>query len=148
MTDEPTPAEPPVTSGEVVSEPVTSGEWLAPPAAADRLGMSERTLWRLVKQGRYQKRVENRRAEILVPLPVTGAAEESRGNVSVVPVSQPDTVTLAVIAELRRQHDDATERLTRQAEQLGALRAERDALAEQLERAQRSWWRKLLDVIR
>jgi predicted DNA-binding protein (UPF0251 family) len=109
MTDEEA-QEPTVTSGEVVSEPDVSGEWLSPPAAADRLGMSERTLWRLVKQGRYQKRTVNRRAEILVPATVTGATGKNTGNTPAVPDRAPDMLALAIIEELRdqRQHDAET----------------------------------------
>ena len=62
-----------VTASEVLADDrQVSGEWLPPATAASRLGVSERTLWRLVKAGRYHRRVVDRKAMILVPLPDTG----------------------------------------------------------------------------
>src|SRR3954467_9804645 len=68
----------PLTDGDVVAgAELPPGEWLPPATAASRLGVSERTLWRLVKAGRYHRRVVDRKAMILVPgavpLPDTSA---------------------------------------------------------------------------
>lgn len=137
MTDEGT--EQTVTTGEVVSTPDTSGEWLSPPAAADRLGMSERTLWRKVSEGRYQKRVVNRRAEILVPVPVTGATEENQENALVAPDRAPDSMALAVIDELKQQRRQDNETIASLTGRLTALERENAVLKERLT----PWWRRL-----
>jgi hypothetical protein len=61
---------PDLTTGELLTAdaPVV-GVWLPPAAAAARLGLSERTLWRQVKAGRYHKRTLGGRSTVLVPLP-------------------------------------------------------------------------------
>jgi len=117
-------------SGEIVSEAFDGpGDWLPPADAARRIGVSERTLWRRVNAGQYQRKVVSGKAVILVPLAgsVPNTAELA------VPAT-PDAVTLAVIEELRRQHEESAERLTRQAtkieaqaEEIGGLKAQRDA---------------------
>jgi hypothetical protein len=121
------------------------GDWLAPATAASMLGVSERTLWRLVKAGRYHRRTVDRKALILVPrtgtVPDTGAniptdpapsvaVANVSGNVSNVT----DTLALAIVDELRRQHTATLVTLAEkdtiisaQAETIGSLRTERDA---------------------
>jgi AraC-like DNA-binding protein len=144
-----TPQEPTVTRGEVISEPVTSGEWLTPSSAADRLGMSERTLWRMVKDGRYQKRLVNRRAEILVPVSDTSATGNATETALSLSDRPSDTLALAVIEELRQQRQTDNDRLTRQTDEIKALaeraaaaEARADLLAAELERLrERRWWR-------
>lgn len=144
MTDEPI-SEPTVTSGEVVSASDTTGTWLSPPAAASRLGVSERTLWRHVNAGRYHKRVVAGRAEILVPEGADSLPDNSA--TAIAPVT-PDAALLAVVAELKeRRQQDAdlidrlTGRLTGQAEEIGKLKQERDDLAAKLATAGRRRWR-------
>jgi hypothetical protein len=137
MTD--TPDSMPVT-GEVVDESFAGkGEWLAPPLAAIRLDISERTLWRRVDAGKLRKRIVSGRAQVYVPL--SGAApatEESRENTEetseiahVTPDRQSDVLALALIQEFqaRREKDAATitsltETVTRQAEEIGRLTGE------------------------
>lgn len=131
--------EPTVTSGEVIDSPDTLGEWLSPPAAADRLGMSERTLWRLVKEGRYQRRLVNRRAEILVPLPVMGANEKNEEIAVSVPDRPPDTLGIAILNELRLQRTADTETIAKLTSRLTELERENAVLQERLQ----PWWRRL-----
>jgi hypothetical protein len=50
------------------------GEWLGPPEAEQRLGISERTLYRRIAAGRLKKRVlDDGRIEVWVSVPVTDA---------------------------------------------------------------------------
>jgi len=44
------------------------GEWLKARQAAIRLGISDRTLWRRVNEGKLKKRLERNQAEVYVPL--------------------------------------------------------------------------------
>jgi hypothetical protein len=151
MTDEQIP-DPPVTSGEVVNTPDVTGEWLSPASAASRLGISERTLWRHVNAGRYHKRIESGRAEVLVPI---GSATGAPDNSAMPPMpAVPDAdrqMSLALLGELRRRLDeeaDRQRRLTvkteRQAQEIGRLQAqldaERRARAEAERRRARRWW--------
>src|SRR3954470_9299318 len=99
-------------AGEVVAgEALPAREWLPPAAAASRLGVSERTLWRLVKAGRYHRRAVDRKAMILVPgaapLPATGAIsvpellpDTTRGMLSGNVSGVTDTAVLAIVDEL------------------------------------------------
>ena len=121
-----------VTASDVLADDrQVSGEWLPPATAASRLGVSERTLWRLVKAGRYHRRVVDRKATILVPLPDMGATpgEPSlpdtmlatpSGSVSGVT----DTAVLAIVDELRRQAEASLALIAQQAETIGQLRAD------------------------
>jgi hypothetical protein len=156
MTDTPdTPGHP--ISGDIVSAPDVTGEWLPPAAAALRLGISERTLWRHVNAGRYHKRITSGRAEILTP---EGAAVPDN-SATPTGLAVPDDdrqMSLAIIEELRRRLDteaDRQRRLSvkteRQAQEIGRLQAARAAaeqraadLAERLRAAERPWWRKIL----
>lgn len=147
--------EPTVTTGEVVSEPVTTGEWLTPPEAATRLGISERTLWRYIDQGRYHKRVRDRRAEILVP--VSGATPAPSSKTALAPT--PDTgAILEKLEEITRRVSRQSMTVTRQAVQITRLtadrqrlQAERDTERERAAELQlrlaeeqgKRWWRKL-----
>jgi hypothetical protein len=151
---------PDAAAGELLeSSEEPAGDWLPPAAAALRLGVSERTLWRMVKDGRYHKRTERGRAEVLVPLPDNSATAPEA---SLLAVRQaPDTsLSLAILDELRRQREEDTGTIVRQAEEIGRLRseveaerrqadsdrqrltAERDAAARELEVLRsRPWWR-------
>jgi excisionase family DNA binding protein len=147
------------TTGEVV-DPLadTPGEWLTIEKAADRLACHQRTIWREITRGKLRRRRVGRAAEVFVPrgMPPLGTPSSD-----MVPATAdtPDTLALAVIDELRtRREQDAaiierlTDGTTRQAEEIGKLKAERDAaearaaqLAEALaaERARpwyRRWW--------
>ena len=127
------------TTGEVIGgDQLPMGDWLPPAAAASRLGVSERTLWRLVKAGRYHKRTERGRAEVLVPasapLPDDSASAGSTGRTvdtgayakSGSLTAMPDGLAVAILEELSRQREDDAERLTCQAETIGRLTAELD----------------------
>ncbi len=137
------------------------GEWLPPAAAALRLGVSERTLWRMVRAGRYHKRTERGRAEVLVPLPDDSATTPD-GVLPAVTLAPDTALTLAIVDELRRQREQDTDTIVRQAEELGRLRseieterrqadsdrqrltAERDAARAELEaRHGAPWWRRI-----
>src|SRR5215212_5309914 len=129
----------PLTSGDVVADhELPPGEWLPPATAASRLGVSERTLWRLVKAGRYHRRVTDRKAMILVPttVPVPDTSATSGGAIvpdtSGVPVSGSlsgvtDSTVSAIVGELRRQHEGSLSLIAQQAETIGRLTAELDA---------------------
>src|SRR5215213_2107442 len=102
-----------VTASEVLADDrQVSGEWLPPATAASRLGVSERTLWRLVKAGRYHRRVVDRKAMILVPLPDTGATsgQPPVPDTTIAPLSGSmsgvtDSAVLAIVDELKRQSE-------------------------------------------
>lgn len=158
-----------VTSGDVLpTAELPPGEWLSPPAAASQLGISERTLWRHVTAGRYHKRTVGGRAEVLVPgvapvNPDTDSLAIAAPEPSA-PVSS-DTLTLAIVEELQRQHTATLALVERQADlvrcqaqEIGTATAERDAqqaradaaladrdrLAAELERERRrTWWGRL-----
>jgi hypothetical protein len=131
---------PTLTAGDVVDAGDRQpGDWLPPAAAASRLGVSERTLWRLVKAGRYHRRVADRKAMILVPTtappPDTSATSgspivpdtvtrELSGNLSGVT----DSAVSAIVGELRRQHESSLALIAQQAETIGRLTAENEAL--------------------
>lgn len=125
-----------VTDGEILADDrQVSGEWLLPATAASRLGVSERTLWRLVKAGRYHRRVVDRKAMILVPLPDTGATpgEPPVPDTTIAPLSGSmsgvtDTAVLAIVDELKRQAEASLVLIAQQAETIGELRAENRAL--------------------
>lgn len=149
MTDEPI-----VTTGEVVPPSGVSGEWLAPPMAASRLGISERTLWRYIDQGKYHKRVRDRRAEILVP--VSGATPPPSSETALAPT--PDTgAMLAKLDEIERRLTRQSMTVTRQAvhitRQADTIKQLRDQLAAQataleaargeVARLKRPWWRRM-----
>lgn len=156
MTDEGT-AERPVTSGEVVSAPDVTGEWLPPATAASRLGVSERTLWREVKAGRYHRRIVDRKALILVP---DSSATPNEGATGL--AVAPDTgASLAALVEMERRLSRQANTVTRQAVQITRLTERLEARAESLEwtqaqldqaraeleamraRAALPWWRRL-----
>jgi hypothetical protein len=125
-----------VMDGEILAnDRQVSGAWLPPAAAASRLGVSERTLWRLVKAGRYHRRIVDRKAMILVPLPDTGATpgEPSLPDTTIAPVSGivsgvTDSAVLAIVDELKRQAESSLALIAQQAETIGTLRAENQAL--------------------
>lgn len=134
-------------AGEVVSEAFDGpGDWLPPAEAARRIGVSERTLWRRVTAGQLLRKVVSGKALVLVPV----AGSVPNPSDLTVP-DAPDGLALAVIEELRRQHDEAAERLTRQAghieeleRQTGKLEAERDQARAEVARMQSySWWKRL-----
>lgn len=151
MTDD-APHPPDSLTGEVVSEPDTSGEWLPPAAAASRLGVSERTLWRHVNAGRYHKRVTAGRAEILVPGGTDTEPDNPATDTGLAVPDRSDAALLAVVAELkeRRQQDAElidrlTDRLTRQAEEVGQVKArlaqaEQRAVDAERRLRDRRWW--------
>ncbi len=123
----------------VPDDALPPGEWLSPAAAASHLGVSERTLWRLVGKGRYHRRVVDRKAQVLVPtsapLPDTGAtfpAAQDAPSVSGNLAGVPDTSVLAVVAELRRQHESTQARIAAQDERIAALERENGALTARL----------------
>lgn len=138
-------------SGDVIEPTDTTGTWLRPPAAAFRLGVSERTLWRHVDAGRYVKRIVDGRAEVFVPGEMSGVPDISAAPQSLAERREPDNSAMLVVTELQR-HLTALEasraadmdRLTRQAEEIGKLKAERDAARAEAdaERA-KTWWDKL-----
>lgn len=142
-------------AGEIVSEAYAGpGDWLPLADAARRLGISERTLWRRVTAGQYQRQVRSGKAHVLVPLAGSVPIE-----IGLAVPATPDVVTLAVIEELRRQREDDTERLTRQAAEIQALaeraaaaEAQRDLLAADLARIRaeraRPWLQRILDNFR
>lgn len=143
------------TSGDVIAPTGTAGAWMRPPPAAAALGISERTLWRHVEAGRYRKRIVDGRAEVFVPGEMSGAPDSVATPQSLAERREPDNSAMLVVAELQR-HLTALEasraadmdRLTRQAEEIGRLQAERDALREQLDAERqaraaaerRRWW--------
>ena len=54
------------------------GEWLSPPEAEQRLGISERTLYRRIARGRLRKRtLDDGRTEIWVSVPATDAGSHA-----------------------------------------------------------------------
>lgn len=118
-------------SGDVLPSSDTSGIWLSPSAAAVYLGVSERTLWRHVNAGRYHKRTVSGRSEVFVPRSRGAVTDKSATESGLALTDTPGTMTLAVIEELRRQHEATETRLTRQADDIRAL-AERAARAEAL----------------
>lgn len=127
-------------AGEVVDDDaLPPGDWLPPAAAASRLGVSERTLWRLVKAGRYQRRVVDRKAMILVPttvpLPDTSATSATpfvpdtvATELSGISSGVTDTAILAVVDELKRQSEASLALVAQQAETIGRQAAEIEAL--------------------
>jgi excisionase family DNA binding protein len=137
-------------TGEVV-DPLadTPGDWLTIEAAADRLACSQRTVWRMVSRGQLRRRGVGGRAEVFVP---TGMPPVGTPSSDMVPATRatPDTVTLAVIDELRRQREADTARLTELTDKLaaserdnGQLTAEAAELRRQLDEARRPWWRRM-----
>jgi hypothetical protein len=147
MTD--TPDSMPVT-GEVVDESFAGkGEWLAPPLAAIRLDISERTLWRRVDAGKLRKRIISGRAQVYVPLsgvmPATAEsrenAEENRENVGVVPVTPPDTLVPAVIHELRVRREQDTSTIASLTARLTELERENAVLQHKVIEHEKRRWR-------
>lgn len=162
------PVGPDSLAGEVIEDDAGGAwEWLPPPAAALRLGVSERTLWRMIKAGRYHRRTERGRAEVRVPLPdsgarnghseyatTDGATPDSGASPGALVPAAPDTVALSMIEALRQRLDVDEERLTRQADELralvaehAALKAERDGARAELRRERRrSWWQRVWGI--
>jgi hypothetical protein len=142
-------------SGDVVSAPDVTGDWLSPAAAALRLGISERTLWREVKAGKYHRKIEDRKALILVPDSGARGRQATETGLAVAPDSSANAPALAELANrLTRQANTVTRQavqITRLNADKQKLTAERDALAERLagvererdqlrEAAERPWW--------
>jgi hypothetical protein len=142
------------TTGEVV-DPLadTPGQWFTIERAADRLACSQRTVWRMIGRGALRRRGVGGRAEVFIPtamppvgtpsgdiLPATRDTPDSQAELA--RVLQAALATLerlasgdTVVDHLIRANADALER---QAEEIGQLRAERDALRSQL--AKRRWY--------
>lgn len=152
---------PDITTGEVLSKAYAGpGEWLPIAAGAYRLGVHERTLRRWLDEGLYQRRSAKGRTQVFVPL--SGPAPDSPDSEpdtsgdppdTTLDVSRPapDALGLAILEEMKRQDQEKTERLTRQAEEIGKLKAElaaseaRAALLDADLKAARDrpWWRRI-----
>lgn len=148
----------PAVNGEVVDRAFAGpGRWLAVPLAALHLGLSERTLWRRINAGKLRQRAEDGRTLVYVPLsgavpdgaaPLAGTAPDGGGALAPLSGAVPDGgLAVAIVEELRRQHEEATEQLARKdvlladlQYRLGRTEAERDALRAATERPRRPWW--------
>lgn len=155
--------EPVTVNGEVVDQSFSGdGEWLAPNLAAVRLGMSERTLWRRIDTGKLRKRLRDGRAQVYVPVagrapdtedaPVAGRVPATDGSALATVTPDNQAFSLAVIEELRRQHQETLDIIERQSgqiadlsRQLGSSETERDVLCAELLLARRPWWRRWID---
>lgn len=135
---------PEATKGTVIPPENQVGDWLAPAAAALRLGISERTLWRHVNAGRYHKRTVAGRAEIMAPGAREGLPDNS-DTVSGIAVRQPpdNSLALALLDDLKVRRQEDADTIVRLASELGAERQARQAAEKALadELARRPWWR-------
>jgi|SRR5215471_16142060 len=87
-----------VLDGTIVPAPFDGeGEWLPPVEACARLGISERTLWRRVDAGRFEKRVIRGRAEIWVPVAGTPSVSQAVAGMAGGVAAPP--VPLEIVAE-------------------------------------------------
>jgi hypothetical protein len=140
--------------GEVVSETYDGpGEWVPIALAAIRRGVSERTLRRRqdAPTPPYRQQLIGGKSHVWMPLsgippdnPATTGSEPDTTAVAV-PDTSDTRLALAILEDLKRRDQEAQERLTRQAEEIGTLKAECDHLAAQLAEARaartaRRWW--------
>lgn len=140
------------------------GAWLTIDAAADEFGVNKRTIQRWITSGKLLKRTVGRGVvEVWVSgVPLSGDTPESTPHAP----QGPSESGLAVVewqatilarlterqAELAQQQlaplvaalERQSQELTRQAEELGRLRASEQALRAELERRRRPWWQRFL----
>lgn len=140
-------------AGDVVSASDVTGAWLPPAAAATRLGISERTLWRDVKAGKYHRRIVDRKALILVPDSSSDDGRQSETGLAPLPDTGATALALTEMAErLTRQANTVTRQAVQIARLTGdrqLLQSERDAaearaadLAARLAQAEWRWWHR------
>ena len=139
------------TAGEVVGA-TDDGVWLPPAAAAVRLNISERTLWRHVNAGKLTRRTNAGRAEICISSgdAVAGADCHVSGAMSVsAPALSPDLARMlttldALLVANGETMERQADQLVTQAEAIGRLYSERDAaLAELAAERRRGWLARL-----
>jgi hypothetical protein len=127
MSDAATDNDSQAVAGEVV-DPEGAGAWQPAATAHVALGIGSKTLYRRIERGQIRSR-RNEFGRIEVWVPADNRESTQSPPVTMAPI-RPDSQSLsvAVIDELRRQHQATLEVVTRQAETIGQLRAELAAL--------------------